>query len=87
MEEPPSWDNGEDMLFSYVVQKHAIPTYVPPHPKNDKELWSNYREKATTNGRDWGMDSNAHSLVSKNHLSLRDEIVIKLKNKGWKTIK
>jgi hypothetical protein len=87
LEEPPSWDNGEDMLFSYIAQKHGIPTYVPQHPENNKELWSNCQEKANTNGRDWGMDSNAHSLVAKNHLSLRDEIVIKLKNKGWKTIK
>lgn len=87
LEEPPSWDNGEDMFFSYIAQKNGVPTYVPQHPENDKELWSNYRDKAMTNGRDWGMDSNAHSLVHKNHLTLRDEIVMKLKNRGWKTIK
>lgn len=87
LEEPPSWDNGEDMFFSYVAQKNGIPTYVPQHPENDKELWSNNREKAMTNGRDWGMDNNAHSLVHQNHLSLRNDIVVKLKHRGWKTIK
>jgi hypothetical protein len=87
LEEPPSWENGEDMFFSYIAQKNGIPTYVPQHPENQKELWSNYREKAMTNGKDWGMDDNAHSLVHQNHLSLRNDIVVKLKTRGWKTIK
>jgi hypothetical protein len=31
---------GEDMHMSYVVQKHlGLYTYVPPHPKDDKEMW------------------------------------------------
>jgi hypothetical protein len=31
---------GEDMHFSYMLQKYAgIPTIVPPHPKSDKSLW------------------------------------------------
>jgi hypothetical protein len=86
-ETPPSWDNGEDMFFSYIAQKHGIPTYVPPHPENNKSLWSNDRTKSNTNGTDWGVDSNAHSLVHNNHLSLRNDIVVKLKQRGWKTIK
>ena len=37
----PKYNNcGEDMHFSYMLQKYAnIPTYVPPHPISDKELW------------------------------------------------
>lgn len=84
---PPTWDNGEDMFLSYIAQKHNIPTYVPQHPENNKELWSNIRELSMTNGIDWGSDNNAHYLTVSNHLSVRDEIVKVLINKGWKTIK
>lgn len=87
LEEPPSWENGEDMFLSYIAQKHGIPTYVPPHPDSNKELWSNNRDLASTNNRDWGMDNNAHSLSVSNHLTLRNEIVKNLKIKGWQTIK
>jgi len=87
IEEPPSWENGEDMFFSYMAQKNGIPTYVPPHPENDRQRWSNQREKAMTNNVDWGMDSNAHSLVVKNHLNIRNDIVVELRKRGWKTIK
>jgi hypothetical protein len=82
-EEPPSWDNGEDMFFSYVAQKHGIPTIVPPHDPNNVELWSNNPSK--DNG--WGYDKNAHSLTHNNHISLRNQIVSTLINKGWKTVK
>ena len=82
-EEPPSWDNGEDMFFSYAAQKHGIPTYVPPHPENEIELWSN---NPTKDNR-WGFDKNAHSLSQGNHIPLRNQIVATLINKGWKTVK
>ena len=37
---------GEDMHFSYMLQKYAnIPTFVPPHPKNDKSLWGSIKGK------------------------------------------
>jgi hypothetical protein len=84
---PPTWENGEDMFFSYIAQKHGIPTYVPPHPVSNKDLWSNLRDQAATNGIDWGNDANAHSLKVANHLTIRDEIVKTLITKGWKTIK
>ncbi|MGA0327796.1 MAG: hypothetical protein ACO3OK_12425, partial [Limisphaerales bacterium] len=33
-EYPISWDNGEDIHFSYTAQKYGnIKTYVPPHKK------------------------------------------------------
>lgn len=83
LEEPPSWENGEDMFFSYVAQKNGVDTIVPPHPKNDIELWGN-NPKLDNN---WGFDKNAHSLTYNNHLTLRNQIVTTLINKGWKTIK
>jgi hypothetical protein len=82
LEEPPSWENGEDMFFSYVAQKNGVPTYVPPHKSNNIELWSNVP------GRDnnWGLDKNAHSLSHNNHITLRNQIVSTLIDRGWKTV-
>mgnify|MGYP003633306627 CR=1 FL=1 len=81
-EEPPSWENGEDMFFSYMAQKHGIPTYVPPHPQTDMEMWSN----VPTRDNKWGVDRNAHSLSHGNHIPLRDKIVGQLIDKDWKTV-
>jgi len=82
-EEPPSWDNGEDMFFSYMAQKNGVGTYVPPHDPGNQEIWSNVP------GRDnnWGYDKNAHSLVASDHIPLRNRIVGDLIKRGWKTIK
>jgi hypothetical protein len=84
MEKPPSWDNGEDMFFSYAAQKYlGLKTYVPPHPSNDEESWSNIP------GRDnqWGYDRNAHSLTQSNHIGLRNSIISQLIDKDWETVK
>ena len=38
---------GEDMHLSYVLQKYLyIPTIVPPHPLENKELWGSLPEKS-----------------------------------------
>lgn len=35
---------GEDIHFSAMVQKYTdMKTYVPPHPKNDRSMWSSTR--------------------------------------------
>ncbi len=83
LETPPSWDNGEDMFFSYIAQKNGIKTIVPPHPPNEIELWGNNPNL----DNNWGVDKNAHSLTVSNHLNIRNNIVKNLKSKGWKTIK
>jgi hypothetical protein len=83
MEEPTSWDNGEDMFFSYVAQKHGINTFVPPHPNNNIEMWGNNPNKDNK----WGFDKNAHSLTHSDHLILRNKIVSTLINNGWKLVK
>ena len=82
LEKPPSWDNGEDMFFSYMSQKNGIPTYVPEHNPSDIETWSNNPSK----DNNWGVDRNAHSLTHNNHIALRNQIVSTLIDKGWKTI-
>jgi len=40
-EKPVSMKNAEDIQLSFALQKNGIPTYCPPHPKNNTRLWSN----------------------------------------------
>jgi hypothetical protein len=42
--------SGEDIGFSYILQKYGINTYVPPHPDYNKDLWGSIREKALLYG-------------------------------------
>jgi hypothetical protein len=42
---------GEDIHFSYMLQKFGLGTYVPPHPKDDKEMWGSLPEYGTKLGR------------------------------------
>jgi len=81
-EKPHSWDNGEDIMFSYLAQKHGnINTYVPPHPKEDTTKWStDYKI-----GWDTGSDKNA-SWKLKSHVQDRNSICIHCINNGWKTV-
>ena len=80
MEKPISWDNGEDIMFSYLCQKYGnINTFVPPHPKENKNLWStdlNFAAKI-------GSDSNS-TWKKSGHMELRDHVVKECINKGWK---
>jgi len=40
--EPVTLENGEDIQMSAALQYlGGIPTYVPPHPLNNKDLWCN----------------------------------------------
>lgn len=68
-EEPFSWENGEDIQFSFLCKKYGdINTYVPPHPTHDKSLWGSTNFKL-------GGDSVAHSVVNMHqHNSIRDDI-------------
>ena len=71
---------GEDMHFSYSIQKYlGLNTYVPPHPKNDKRLWG------STKGWEMGREKHGLSLQGSN-LHLMDEYHKILKEKGFKTI-
>lgn len=55
---------GEDMHLSYAIKKHFdINTYVPPHPKNDKDMWGSLPDTATKYGEESvavSMDNNAN---------------------------
>ena len=81
-ENPYSWDNGEDIMFSYLLQKYGnINTYVPPHPEEDKSLWCTDYKFAFDNGN----DDNA-SFKKNNHYNLRNDIVKHCIKNGWKRI-
>lgn len=44
---------GEDMHFSYAIQKHYnLNTYVPPHPAEDKRLWGSLKAVEYGNGKE-----------------------------------
>lgn len=82
-EKPYTWNNGEDIMFSYLAQKYGnINTFVPPHPENNKNLWScNYEM-----GNEIGGDNNASFKMS-NHYNERNEICYYCINNGWNTVK
>jgi hypothetical protein len=78
---------GEDMHLSYMLQKYAgIKSYVPPHPKDNKEMWGSIK------GAEYGGDSN--SLWETNTLSidgtpfknLMNEYFHKQRLDGWKFV-
>jgi len=81
--EKPMWENGEDMHFSAMSQIHGgIKTYVPPHPKGNKELWGSIE------GIKLGVDDVASSAV-RNHFEFykqRNECVKRLYELGWNTV-
>ena len=43
---------GEDIGFSYILQKHGINTYVPPHPIDNTALWGSTYHLAYLYGDD-----------------------------------
>jgi len=81
-EKPFIWDNGEDIMFSYLAQKYGgINTFVPPHPQLNKNLWSSDYNI----GIEVGNDVNA-SWKKSMHYDVRDGIVVHCIDNGWKTV-
>lgn len=81
-EEPASWDNGEDIMFSFLAQKYGgINTFVPPHPESNKDLWSSDWKT----GQELGCDENA-SFKKGAHYGERDRVCEYCINNGWKTV-
>ncbi len=84
MDKPFTWENGEDIQFSYCAQRFGgIKTYCPPHPKYDKELFSSLK------GYELGVDDKATSKA-RNHKIFypqRDACVKNAIKNGWKTVR
>jgi len=81
-ENPYTWENGEDIMFSFLAQKYGnINTFVPKHPESNKNLWSSDYGV----GMQVGMDNNA-SWRKVNHLALRGDVCKYCVKNGWKTV-
>ena len=85
--DPKYFTCGEDMHFSYMLQKYAgIKTYVPSHPANGPSMWAN------TAGIKYAADRN--SMWETNQVSpqgvpfkhLMNEAFVVQRRKGWKLI-
>lgn len=82
MEDPPTWENAEDLHFSYSCQKYGnIKTYVPPHTHeyDNKESWGSIK------GMELGNDKHASYRKNK-HLDLRNYAVNESIKRGWKPL-
>ena len=81
-EKPFTWDNGEDIMFSFLAQKYGgINTFVPPHPENNKDLWSTDFKFAS----DTGNDENS-SWLKGGHYNERGKICAYCIDNDWKTV-
>jgi hypothetical protein len=84
-EKPFTWDNGEDIQFSYLAQKYGgINTYCPPHPHGDISL------HGSTKGNELGIDSKATStnqaISHQQFFHERDLCIQNAINNGWETV-
>ena len=70
---------GEDIHFSYMLQKYGLGTYVPPHPKHDKSLWGSLPEYGDRLGTDNNAISSSQSALNRFDKALQYYI-----NKGFK---
>lgn len=81
---------GEDMHFSYAIQKYmGLKTYVPPHPASDKSLWGSIKGEKYGDGSISLWQGNPHIQVNnevKSNHQLMNEYYVKQCNKGWKLI-
>jgi len=69
---------GEDMTFSYMLQKYAnISTYVPPHPSNDLSLFGSIPKTAW----EYGCDGNSGSSGSG-----FDNVINNYRKEGFRTL-
>ena len=77
------YNNGEDIQLSANVQRFGnIPTFVPPHPLSDKELWGSDPEKAMKYGCDVAASFLNNPVHNKQRYILFDEYV----KRGWKLL-
>lgn len=77
------YNNGEDIQLSANAQIFAkIPTYVPPHPINDRDLWGSDPEKAMR----FGCDEVASWINNPTHNKERYRLFDEYVKKGWKLI-
>jgi hypothetical protein len=72
------------MQLSYLAQKHGgVKTYVPAHPVNDTDWWSNNPKTASK----YANDENANFTHVPSHYPLRQKIAnTYIVKGGWETV-
>jgi hypothetical protein len=81
-ETPSSSLCGEDIHFSYSIQKYMNgKTFVPPHPVTDLEMWGSIPKY----GMHWGCDKNAISTNPDAHPRFQKALA-SYKDKGFKLL-
>ena len=85
-EKPPTWDNGEDIQFSYAAQRYGgVKTFCPPHPADKPQMHGSIM------GNELGIDSKATSnnneTTHQEFFSERDMCVQSSLAKGWRTVR
>ncbi len=81
-EKPYTWENGEDIMFSYMAQKYGnINSFAPPHPENNRNLWcTDYNFAASV-----GTDINS-SWRNGSHIDQRNHICAYYIDNNWRTV-
>ena len=80
-EDPLTRLTGEDLHFSYCLQKYAgISIYVPPHVAGEYDNWSCQYERGVECGR------NHASNVQPGFHSMRSRIVAHYVDRGWRFV-
>jgi GT2 family glycosyltransferase len=74
---------GEDIAFSYMLQRAGIKTYVPPHPKDDISMYGSRPELAMM----YGNDGRASIALSPGMIERFNQVLKHfIENMGFKTI-
>ena len=56
---------GEDIHFSYVLQKKGINTFVPPHPVDNREMWGSLMGEEGAKGPALSKNDAAHANIKR----------------------
>lgn len=84
--ETPYLNNGEDIQLSYNAQKYKkIETYCPPHPIENKRLWSSLTPYEK--GNDNKASSNGSLMPIGEFYNQRDLCVSYAVEGGWNTVR
>jgi GT2 family glycosyltransferase len=74
---------GEDIAFSYMLQRQGIKTYVPPHPTNDLTMYGSKRTTAILYGTDKNAAISEAPGMSEHFTYVLKHFIVDL---GFKTI-
>lgn len=78
---------GEDMHFSYILQKYRnIPTFVPPHPKDDIEMWGSIKGSQYGGDENSMWETNKPTITGAPFKQAMHDYFVEQRNKGWKLI-